>query len=165
MNLQELICVEDNIDLENYILCREEVKKHMEHPEWLGDFSKQELIDLLNTTAKLWLYFKEEEIVCSMMVLKAIQKDIDKFGVTVSPEEAIDYGPMFVSPKYQGHGLQLQMLKELESFAKQKKIKFAITTVHPENQYSIKNIEKNGFKKVGKKILKRGERNIYLKRF
>ena len=44
MILQELKCINKNIDLDEYIEFREMVKQNMEHPEWLGDFSKEDLI-------------------------------------------------------------------------------------------------------------------------
>ena len=47
MRLNELNCIDDNINLDEYIEFREKVKKNMEHPEWLGDFSKEDLLDAI----------------------------------------------------------------------------------------------------------------------
>lgn len=43
MKLDDLKCIDDNIDLDKYIEYREYVKSNMQHPEWLGDFTKEDL--------------------------------------------------------------------------------------------------------------------------
>ena len=83
----------DNIDLKKYIEFRESVKKCMEHPEWLGDFSEEELVYLLNNNSKIWLYYLEDVPVCSMMLIPAREKDLEKFEKKVA-EKYKD------SPKY-----------------------------------------------------------------
>lgn len=39
----------------------------------------------------------------------------------------------------------------------------AISTIHPDNVYSISNLVKGGFILVGSREFKRGLRNVYLK--
>lgn len=48
MRLNELKCNSDNINLDEYIEFRKQVKDNMEHPDWLGDFSKKYLAFLYN---------------------------------------------------------------------------------------------------------------------
>ena len=43
--------------------------------------------------------------------------------------------------------------------------KYAVTTIHPDNIFSIRNVLKDDFKKVGSKEFKRGPREIYFKSF
>ena len=57
MKLKDLKVIDNNIDLDKYIEFREYVKKHMEHPEWLGDFTKEELEIMLKTNSKIWIYY------------------------------------------------------------------------------------------------------------
>lgn len=79
-------------------------------------------------------------------------------------KDVVDYGQMFVNPKYVSNGLQYQMLKELDNYC----IKLgynAIGTIHPDNIYSINNLLKDDFKLVGIKEFTRGIRNIYLKKY
>ena len=59
----------ESIDLDRYIELREKVKENMQYPEWLGDFSKEDLIYLLNNNSKIWIYYLENEPVCSMMLI------------------------------------------------------------------------------------------------
>ena len=47
MNLNSLKCIDNNIDLDKYIEYREYVKSYMEHPEWLGDFTKEQYLSFL----------------------------------------------------------------------------------------------------------------------
>ena len=78
--------------------------------------------------------------------------------------EVIDYGRTFVNCDYIGNSLQYQMLLEANKFALSNGYKFALSTVHPDNFYSINNLLKNNFEYKGEKTLKRGIRNVYLKK-
>lgn len=163
MNLENLICINDNINLKEYIKFRELVKENMPTPEWLGDFTKEELIEMLNNNTKIWIYYLNKEPVCSMMIIPSTEKDISKFEINISHTLAVDYGPIFVNPKYQGNGLQYQMLQILDKYVKEHNYKYIITTIHPDNIYCIRNFLKDDFKLINQKVFKRGLRNIYLK--
>lgn len=121
MNLNELNCINENINLDEYIDFREKVKKQMEYPEWLGDLSKDDLIKLINSDSKIWIYYLNEEPICSMMLIK-----LDKYC------SCLGY-------------------------------KYAASTIHPDNIYSITNFIKDNFEHKNTKTFKRGIRNIYLK--
>ena len=163
MNLENLICINDNINLKEYIKFRELVKENMPTPEWLGDFTKEELIEMLNNNTKIWIYYLNKEPVCSMMIIPSTEKDISKFEINISHTLAVDYGPIFVNPKYQGNGLQYQMLQILDKYVKEHNYKYIITTIHTDNIYCIRNFLKDDFKLINQKVFKRGLRNIYLK--
>ncbi len=164
MKLNDLNYVNDKIDVDKYIEYRENVKKEMKEPDWLGDFSKDDILYMLDNNSKIWMYFKDEEFICSMMLIPSTKKDLNKFGIDLDFNEVVDYGPMFVNPKYVGNSLQYQMLKELDEYSSNKGYKYAISTVHPNNIYSINNLIKDGFELVGNRIFTRGERNIYYKK-
>lgn len=164
MKLNDLNYVNDKIDVDKYIEYRENVKKAMKEPDWLGDFSKDDILYMLDNNSKIWMYFKDEEFICSMMLIPSTKKDLDKFGIDLDFNEVVDYGPMFVNSKYVGNSLQYQMLKELDEYSSNKGYKYAISTVHPNNIYSINNLIKDGFELVGNRIFTRGERNIYYKK-
>ena len=99
-----------------------------------------------------------------MMLIPSTAKDITKFELDLDYREVADYGPMFVNPKYVGHGLQHQMLQVLDNYCINNNYKYAISTIHPDNIYSINNLEKDNFKYKNKKEFKRGIRNIYVKK-
>ena len=48
MKLEYLKCISENIDLDEYIEFREYVKANMLNPDWLGDFSREDLINMLS---------------------------------------------------------------------------------------------------------------------
>ncbi len=163
MKLDDLICINENIDLDKYIEFREEVKSHMEHPEWLGNFTKEELEELLKRDSKIWVYYLNDEPICSMMIIPAREKDIKKFELDIDYNKTIDYGPIFVSFNHLGYKLQLQMLKEEDRYSKKLGYNYAVSTIHPDNNYSIVNFIKDDFKLMSTKEFKRGIRNIYYK--
>lgn len=150
-------------DIDEYINFREMVKKNMKDPLWLGDFSKEDLIDMKNNNSIIWIYYLDDNPVCSMMLIPSKKEDLEKFEIDLDYKETVDYGPMFVNPKYIGNNLQYQMLEELDKYSSNLGYKYGVTTVHPDNIYSINNILKNNFILVEKKEFARGVRNIYLK--
>ena len=165
MNLEDFKCVEDNIDIDEYIKFREYVKSHMEHPEWLGNFTKEEIEYMLNHNSKIWIYYDGKVPVCSMMEIPSRQKDLDKFGIDLDYDEVVDYGPIFVSPKYVGNSLQYKMLKVEDEYCINLGYKYAATTIHPDNIYCIRNMLKDNFEYKNTREFTRGIRNIYLKKF
>jgi L-amino acid N-acyltransferase YncA len=97
------------------------------------------------------------------MLLISNEKNMEKFELNLDYKEVVDYGAMFVNPKYVGRNLQYQMLNVLDTYAKNNNYKYAVVTVHPDNSFSINNILKDNFKMHLNKDFKRGNRNIYLK--
>lgn len=164
MKLEDLKRIDDNIDLDKYIEYREYVKSNMQHPEWLGDLTKEDLEKLLSSGTKIWIYYLDNDFVCSMMSIPSSEKDMVKFDLNLDYKEVIDYGPMFVNHKYVGNKLQYQMLKYLDEYVKSKGYKTAIGTIHPDNIYSINNLIKDDFILTGSRNFKRGTRNIYVKK-
>lgn len=163
MKINNLKCVDKNIDLDEYIKYREEVKSKMQHPDWLGDFTKEDLKKLLDNGSKIWMYYYNNNFVSSMMMIPSTKEDMQKFNLNKNYKEVVDYGPMFVNYKYIGNNLQYQMLQELDKYVKGLGYKTAIGTIHPDNIYSINNFNKDNFKLHSTRKFKRGIRNIYIK--
>lgn len=163
MKLKDLKCINKNLNIDEYIKFRELVKKNMQYPEWLGDFTKEDLLNMQNNNCKIWLYYLNNEPVCSMMIIPSTEKDLQKFNIELNYNDVVDYGPMFVNYKYIGNSLQYQMLQELDKYCLSLGYKYAISTVHPDNTYSINNLLKDNFKLISTKEFTRGIRNIYLK--
>lgn len=163
MKLKELICINENINLDEYLEFKEYVKKYMEHPEWLGSFTKEDLEFMLKNGSKIWVYYLNKEPVCSMIFIPANKEALENLELNLEPKEVANYGTMIVNPNYVGNRLQYQMLKELDNYSKNNNYKYATATIHPDNIFSINNILKAKFNLVGQKEFKRGLRNIYLK--
>ena len=67
MKLEYLKCISENIDLDEYIEFGEYVKANMHNPDWLGDFSREDLINMLNQGAKIWIYYNDTDLVLSLI--------------------------------------------------------------------------------------------------
>ncbi|MBQ2872613.1 MAG: hypothetical protein IJE89_01275 [Bacilli bacterium] len=165
MKLTDLKCINKNINIDEYIKFRELVKQNMEFPEWLGDFTKEDLLSMLSVNTIIWVYYLDDEPVCSMMLIPSTEKDLNKFGINLDYHEVVDYGPMFVNPKYVGNRLQYQMLNELDDYCIKLGYKYAIGTIHPDNTYSIRNLLQDNFKLLGTRKFTRGIRNIYIRKY
>ena len=159
---REELDIKDIIYYNHYI---HKIRNNMERPEFLGTFENEELKELLKNDTHIYVYKNNDEVISSSMLIPSTEKDLKKFGIDLDYKEVVDYGTEVVSEKYRGNGLQQYMLDELEKISKKKGYKYAITTIHPDNIYSINNILKNGFEFKGFKEFKRGPRNIYLKKY
>ncbi len=152
---------EDEID--KYLEFINKVKATMEHPEWLGDFTKEDLINLLSTNSYGFFFIYEDIIVGSSILIPAREKDIKKFELDIDYKYTMDYGPEGVLKEAQGNGLQLYILKTMDEYCKVNGYKYAVSTVHPDNIFCIRNMQKHGFKFTKNKEFSRGIRNIYYK--
>ena len=165
VSLDDLKCINENINLDEYINFIKDVKNTMEYPDWLAQFSKDELQYFLNNGSRIWIYYYNEEPVCSMFFIPADKRDaLEKFDLDFNYIEVADYGTMLVNPKYLGNKLQYQMLKVLDNYVRSKNYKYVITTIHPNNSYSINNFVNDGFELIKQRKFKRGYRNIYFKK-
>lgn len=43
MKISDLYCVNENVNLDDYLKLYKYVKDNMENPSWLGDFTKEEI--------------------------------------------------------------------------------------------------------------------------
>lgn len=164
MKLEELRCISNNIDLNEYFTFKKLVKDNMIHPDWLREYTKEDIENQLNNGAKIWIYYDGKIPVCSMMMSPSTKEDMLEVGIKMNHKKTAFYRSMFVNPKYVGNKLQYQMLLKLDEYCKEKGYENCIGTVHPDNIYSINNITKDDFKIVNIKKIKSGIRNIYLKK-
>jgi len=61
------------------------------------------------------------------------------------PEECVSFDTAFVDPDYRGLGLQRCLLQAREDVARQLGAKYALVTVAPENEFSLRNVMGQGF--------------------
>ncbi len=169
-----IIRVLDLSELDAYLEFIKYVKAHMEHPEWLGEFTKEDYTWMLNNGSYIYVwsflenvrsdFTRVDQFVACGMLIPAREKDLKKFLQTdLDYKEVIDFGPQAVHPDYIGNGLQSDVIKFLEKAARNKGYKYALGTVDPDNIYSINNLLKNGFKVVERVELSRGTRDVLRK--
>ncbi len=139
MKLGDFNCITENNDLDKYLEFYNYVRNNMEHPEWLGTFTKDEIEMILGIGGKLFNYYDKETIVCSFFYMPTSNKSLLKHSINYDESLVGSCGPIMVNPKYVGNGLQKQMIDALEDYCKSINKKFCYTKIHPDNIYCINN--------------------------
>lgn len=151
------------IDLDEYMRLRDKVANDLEHLDWVGDLEKNDVEDILNAGGDLWVCYDGDNFVCSMMGIPNDEASRE-LKLDANQNEIIDYGPMFVTKEYRGNKLQLQSLKFMDEYYKNRGYKYAVSTVSPDNNYSTNNFLLDGFSLVNTREFRRGIRSIYIKK-
>lgn len=165
MELRNFNCVSNNHNLDEYLEFYNEVRNNMEHPEWLGTFTKEEIEKLLSIGGKLFNYYDDNVLVCSFFYLPCSNKSLQKHNINYDETIVGSCGPIMVNKKYIGNGLQSQMIEELDNYCRSINKKYCYTRIHPDNVYCINNFTKANYKFLQTYTSKKdGEiRNDYLK--
>lgn len=165
MKLNDFTVVDTNIDIDKYLGFYSLVIDELVDKSWLGRFDKEKIESILNDGGKIWIWQNEDkEIVCSIMGINSSQNTLNKFGLSqMKVSEVYECGTVLVNKKYRGNKLQLQMLEFLENYTKNIQKHYLLTTVHPDNVYSVNNFEKFNYKYIKTILLSRGPRAVYLK--
>lgn len=163
INEIEIIKLKES-DLEEYLDLILTVKNNMEHPEWLGDFSKEEYINILNNKGGIIGFKHNHNLIGAGVLIQSTKEELEKFLLSdLQLDDVINFGPQMVHPKYIGNKIQKLIIENLESISKVKNYKYALGTIHPNNIFSQKNLLESEFIRIGEFILKRGPRDLYLK--
>ena len=149
--------VDQLIDLYNV------VRDNIEHPEWLGTFTKKEILDILKSGGKIWMYYDKNIPVCSVFYIPTTNKSLRKHNVNFDESITGSLGPIMVRSEYVGNGLQSDMLKVLDDYVKSIGKTHIFTKAHSDNIYSIRNILKNGYKVVDEYENERGPMTAFVK--
>ena len=158
--LKEIRIDKDSID--RYIDFIELVKRTMEHPEYLGDLKRKDLVKLLNENSLIYLYQLGNIVIASSMIIPASKEELEEMEITTH-DKVMELGPQAVFQDLRGNKIQQYMIDKMEHISKELGYLHTIATVHPDNKYSIKNIEEKGYHLLATKEFKRGIRNIYYK--
>ena len=118
MDFNNLKCVSNKVNLNDYFKLYHYVRDNMQNPEWLGTFTKEEIKDILSEGGKIWLYYDNKKLVCSMLYIPSNQKTLDKRKANVSASETASLGPIMVSPDYVGNKFMLKMLTVFNDYCR-----------------------------------------------
>ena len=163
MKLSDFREVCENVNIDDYLSLYNYVRDNMEHPEWLGTFSKDEVIDILGFGGKIWMYYDGNTPVCSIFYIPASNKSLRKYDISYDEEVTGSLGPVMVSKEYVGNGLQLEMMNMLDKYTNSIGKTHMFTKAHSDNIYSINNIIKNGYTKVMDYTNERGPCSVFVK--
>ena len=163
MSFSKLKCVDKNVNLNDYLKLYTYVREKMQYPEWLGTFSLREIKDILSKGGKIWLYYDNEHLVCSMFYIPSNQESLNKRHINTLETETASLGPIMVSPDYVGKGYMLKMLKIFNEYCISIGMKYIFTKAHSENLFSINNMYKDGYTLVDEYEIERGKMSAFLK--
>ena len=163
MKLEELKEINENVNLDEYLLLYNYVRDNMPHPEWLGTFTKKEIEDILKAGGKIWMYYDQNTPVCSVLYIPVSNKTLRKHNVEYDEEITGSLGPIMVRKECIGNGLQTAMLNVLNIYIKSIGKTHMFTKAHSDNIYSIKNILKDGYKVVHEYKSERGPMTAFIK--
>ena len=164
MKINEFNCISEHNDIDEYLEFYKYVKSNMKEPSWLGEFSLNELKNILNNEGKLFNFYDNNTIVCSMLYIPSNNKTLKKHNLKYDEKLVGSCGPIMVNPKYVGNKFQKQMLELLDKYCKSIGKRYIFTKVHPDNIYSINNFVSDGYKFVETYKTSSGEpRSVYFK--
>lgn len=164
MKFSELKCINDNVNLNDYLKLYSYVRDNMSQPEWLGTFTLDEIKEILSKGGKIWLYYNNDNLVCSMFYIPSNQQTLNKRNINTFAKETGSLGPIMVSPDYIGNGYMLKMLEVFNQYCISIGMKYIFTKAHSENLYSINNIYKDGYKLVDTYENERGKMSVFIKK-
>ena len=163
MKITDFKEISNNINLDEYLLLYNYVRDNMEHPEWLGTFTKEEIIDILKIGGKIWMYYDKDIPVCSVFYIPPSNKSLKKHNVEYDESITGSLGPIMVRKEYIGNGLQTDMQKIINEYAKSIGKTHMFTKAHSDNIYSIRNILKDGYKVIDEYENERGKIKAFIK--
>lgn len=164
MKINEFNCISKNNNIDEYLEFYKYAKSNMKEPSWLGEFSLNELKNILNNEGKLFNFYDNNIIVCSMLYIPSNNKTLEKHNLKYDEKLVGSCGPIMVNPKYVGNKFQKQMLELLDKYCKSIGKRYIFTKVHPDNIYSINNFVSDGYKFVETYKTSSGEpRSVYFK--
>lgn len=164
MKINEFNCISEHNNIDEYLEFYKYVKSNMKEPSWLGEFSLNELKNILNNEGKLFNFYDNNIIVCSMLYIPSNNKTLEKHNLKYYEDLVGSCGPIMVNPEYVGNKFQKQMLELLDKYCKSIGKRYIFTKVHPDNIYSINNFISDGYKFVETYKTSSGEsRSVYFK--
>jgi len=163
MRFEDLKCISNNVNLIDYLKLYTYVRQNMEQPEWLVMFSLNEIKKILCNGGKIWLYYNDENLACSMFYIPTNKKTLNKRNINTIEKETGSLGPIMVSPDYIGNGYMLKMLDVFNKYCINIGIKYIFTKAHSQNLYSINNMYRDGYTLVNEYENERGIMSVFLK--
>lgn len=140
-------------DLEEIQNLMNKTVEYMENPDWFYEGEKEFLTICLKedeTTGFAVTARTKEGVLagCFMVEIPGLAEYNLGNDLGFTKEQLLDSAHMdtaIVDPLYRGHGLQGRMMKVCEEEMKKRGIHYLLATVHPDNPYSLSNVQKLGY--------------------
>ena len=109
------------------------------------------------------MYYDKDIPVCSVFYIPPSNKSLKKHNVEYDESITGSLGPIMVRKEYIGNGLQTDMQKIINEYAKSIGKTHMFTKAHSDNIYSIRNILKDGYKVIDEYENERGKIKAFIK--
>lgn len=158
MKLNELTCLNKNINIEEYTKFGDYISESNDGTEWLEKLSRKEL-----NNSKVWMYYDKDIPVCSMILIPSNKQKLEQLKINLNYKEVLELGPILINSKYEKNDLQQQMIQELDRYSKNLGYKYIVSTIYPGNVSPINNLITANFINIGQEKFNEGIKSIYLK--
>ena len=156
-------------DAERYIRLLADIKSQMSQEQWFfvdpEDYIRESLAD---GTMEVWFAEDGQRIAGAFHIIHpGLHPDNYGYELDFSPEallKVIHMDSAAVHPDYRGHRLQQKLMAHIEEDLRSRfPGSILLTTVHPENLYSLMNVQAMGYAPV-KRLAKYGSERFILRK-
>lgn len=139
----------DMKDLPGIMEVMEEVGKNLLHPDWFVADEEPAVREHLEKTGFVMVAEASDGQIAGFFLVK-YPKPEENLGVYLNyPQEKLDKVALMdsaaVKQAYRGYGLQGRLLQASEEYLDTEKYTYLMCTVHPDNRFSLSNMQKNGY--------------------
>lgn len=128
--------------VEKYIDFSDLIKSTLEHPEYFENYTKKDLIKLLDNGSYIYLYKYHDFALASSMLIKLNKSRMKEFDLDFEEESGIELGPQAVFQDIRENGVQKYLMKKMEEIAKNKNYKYILAIIHKDDNTTNSNIKK-----------------------
>lgn len=155
-------------DVDTFLRFLDEVKAGMSQKEWLY----LDPADTVHSMVKdgileFWLAFREEQLAAVFSILfPGLYSYNYGYDLDFSKEallRVVHMDTAAVHPDFRGHGLQGRMVRMAEQALAGTGKRILLSTVHPENKFSLNNMLKQGYS-IRKRVGKYGSERLILQK-
>lgn len=140
----------DRNDTENFIKLLYDVQAAMPHKEWFYLDPPEEIREMMaDGTMRLWVAMDGERLAGAFDILiPGLDEYNYGYDLGFGEEEllrVINMDTAAVHPDYRGQGLQKRLMQAAEKEICRMGQRILLCTVHPDNQFSLQNVLKQGY--------------------
>lgn len=143
-------------DCDAFLQLLRDAKDAMENPEWFFLDPEEEIRELLTSgVMELWVAMEGDRMAGAFdLVHPGLDPVNYGYDLDFGEEDLLRVVQMdtaAVHPDFRGHGLQVRLMQAAEAEIRKQPGRILLTTVHPDNVYSLRNILKQGYS-IAKKV-------------
>ena len=155
-------------DVDTFLRFLDAVKAGMSRKEWLYLDSADTVHSMVKDgMLEFWLAFREEQLAAVFSILfPGLNSYNYGYDLGFGQEELLKVVHMdtaAVHPDFRGHGLQGRMVRLAEQALAGTGERILLSTVHPENKFSLNNMLKQGYS-IRKRVGKYGSERLILQK-